>query len=353
MRLLILYTSQFGYHVGTYYYCKHGQKVLDITYMGFAGNRPPVDMEGVRIKPVSYQGNKLRRFLRWCWTAWRESRRDYDVVFMKYFPGCSIIRLLTPGRKFVFDVRTGSITRSGWRRRLSNALLTLESKVFANVTVISESLAKMLGLAPKKVHLLPLGADVLAANAKNFDGLHLLYVGTLNGREIEKSIMGFERFYQAHKNDFPLSYTIAGDGYRGELGQLKSLVSELHLDGVVNILGYVGHADLAPFWEKCNLGVSFVPINEIYDVQPPTKTFEYLLAGMPVIATGTIENKRIVSADNGVIIDDTADDFDRGLERVLANRETFTSAAMRQSAVENQWEKIVGENFCPYLEAIR
>ncbi len=349
LRLLILCSSQFGYHLDTYYYCKHGREVLDITYMGFEGTRPPVDMEGVRIKPVAYRGNKLRRFLRWWWTAWRESRKDYDVVFVKYFPACSLIRLLTPGQRFVFDVRTGSITKSRWRRRLSNALLKIESWAFTHVTVISESLARLLGLRWDKVHLLPLGADVLATNEKRFDGLHLLYVGTLNGREIDKTILGFERFHRKHKNHLALSYAIAGDGHHGELDRLRALVADLRLDGVVDLLGFVHHADLAPFWEKCNLGVSFIPINEIYDVQPATKTFEYLLAGMPVIATGTAENKRVVSADNGIIIPDTAHDFNIGLEQIFLNRDRFTSAAMRQSAVDNHWETIVKENLCPYL----
>lgn len=353
MRLLILCTSQFGYHSGTYYYCKYGRAMFEITYMGFAAKRLPMTLEGVRIKPISYRGNKIVRFMRWCANALWESRRGYDVVFIKYFPGCSLLRLLAPGRRFVFDIRTGSVQRLRWKRWLADRLLTLESKAFAHVTIISESLACKLGLAVGRYHVLPLGADVLATNDKQFDALRLLYVGTLSGREIDKTICGFAQFYQRHRGDIEMSYTIAGDGYRGELDQLRKLVAELELDGVVEFLGYVNHADLAPFWRDCNVGVSFIPINEIYDVQPPTKTFEYLLAGMPVIATGTAENRRIVSGGNGVVIPDTADGFAEGLEQVYLDRAKFTSAAMRQSAVGYQWKEIIETNLCPYLNSVR
>ncbi len=342
LRILILCISQFGYLLDTYYYCKHGRELLDITYMGFEGSRPTVTLDGVSIKTVSRKGNKIRRFLRWLWMGLKESRRDYDVVFIKYFPGCSVIRLLTPWKQFVFDIRTGSICRSRWRRKLSDAFMVIESQVFRHVTVISESLAKKIGLRAGRYHVLPLGADVLAANEKHFDELHLLYVGTLSGREIEKTILGFEQFYHRHKDDITMSYRIVGDGYNGELEQLRRVVVDRGLEGVVKLLGYVHHSKLGELWEMCNVGVSFIPINDIYDCQPATKTFEYLLAGMPVIATGTAENRRVVSEENGVVIDDTADSFAQGLEHLYMQRVVFVSAEIRRTLEDHCWEKIVG-----------
>jgi glycosyltransferase involved in cell wall biosynthesis len=247
------------------------------------------------------------------------------------------------------DIRTGSIKTSYWRRWIEDALLICESKVFRHVVVLSESLARKLGLTPGRYRVLPLGADVLADNEKRFDALRLLYVGTLSGRQIEKTILGFAEFHRRHKGEIEMSYTIAGDGYRGELDQLKHLADELGLGEVVKCLGFVNHADLAPYWRDCNVGVSFIPINDIYDCQPATKTFEYLLAGMPVIATGTLENARVVNQDNGVLIDDSAQAFCNGIETIWLNRSKYNSGSVRATSASYRWKNIVYENLLPYL----
>ena len=93
--------------------------------------------------------------------------------------------------------------------------------------------------------------------------------------------------------------------------------------------GHLKHDDLLPFWKRYNVGVSFVPVNEIYAVQPPTKTFEYLLAGMPVIATGTSENRRVVSEKNGLIVKDTAETLFQGLQHLYAKRKAFSLERLR------------------------
>lgn len=352
MDTLILCTSQFGYHLDTYYYCKYGREVLDITYVGFAGTREAVEMGGIRVKNVAYHGGKVRRFIRWWWAALRESRKDYDVVFVKYFPGCSLIRLLMPRKTFVLDIRTGAVASSRWRRRLLDALLRWETLFFSNVTVISASLAKKLGLRGERVHLLPLGADPVPTRPKQFDRLDLLYVGTLSGRDLEKTIRGFARFHQAHGNEVATTFSLVGDGHNKEREHLRRLAVELGVGDIVSLRGFIHHSSLAEYWERCNVGVSFVPINDIYDVQPPTKTFECILAGMPVIATNTMENRCIVQKDNGVLIDDSADGFRRGLEEILRRRARYDSAAIRATCADYHWEKIVRGNLCPYVAEV-
>lgn len=41
-------------------------------------------------------------------------------------------------------------------------------------------------------------------------------------------------------------------------------------------------------------------MTEYYDSQPPTKTFEYALSGLYVLATKTRENEKVITNDNGV-----------------------------------------------------
>ena len=352
MRVVILNAKQFGYHLDTYYYCKHGRDALDIAYLGFEGERPGVELEGVDVKYVSRKGSKFTRFLRWLRATIREARNDYDVIFIGYFPGCSLVRLMNPRKTCVLDIRTGSVASLRPKRVLADWLLRAEAKLFRHVTVISHSLAEKLRLPESKTHVLPLGADPIETHSKSFDRLDLLYVGTFNGRQLERTILGFERFHREFGRNVPLTYTIVGDGLRHERETLSSVISQLKLEGIVKLPGFVHHDHLKPYWERCNVGVSFVPVNDIYDAQPPTKTFEYILAGMPLIATATTENKRVVSPQNGTLIEDTERGFYEGLKEIYLSRQEFRSEEIRRTADDHHWEKIVTGNLCPYLEAV-
>jgi glycosyltransferase involved in cell wall biosynthesis len=352
MRVLILCTSQFGYHVDTYYYCKYGREMFEITYLGFEGTRPMIFMSGVKIRHVSHKGNLLYKWLRWLWGALIESRKKYDIVFLKYFPGCSIVRIFCPHRTFILDIRTASISKYKLVRDLLDFVLRCESKLFKYITIISESLAHKLIMPINKVHVLPLGADIIKTKPKIFDNLDLLYVGTFSGRKLEKTIIGFDKFYRENKNEISMSYTLIGDGYRGERNNLQSLVTELGLENVIKLPGFIHHEGLGTYWEKSNVGVSFVPINIIYDAQPPTKTFEYILAGMVVIATNTTENRRVINKINGVLIKDTANDFYLGLKEIYDNRTKYNADSIRQTCVNYQWDNIVKKYLCTYLKAM-
>jgi glycosyltransferase involved in cell wall biosynthesis len=351
-RLLIINPRQFGYHLGTYYHCKWARADFRITHIGFDMGRPKLALAGVALRYVSRRGGLLIRNMRFLGTCLAECRRAPDLVFIKYFPGCSLLRLLHPRVKFVLDIRSGTTGSSVRKRRWLDRLLRWESVCFRHVTIISSSLAAKLRLPLARVHILPLGADPVPTAPKEFFGLRLLYVGTLSGRRLDDTIRGFHRFYAATGRPTDVTYDILGDGYNGEVEQLRALVKELGLDHVVSLPGFVHHRELGPYFEKCNIGVSYVPRNEIYDCQPPTKTFEYLLAGLPVVATNTFENAAVITARNGLLIDDTPAAFYEALKKLRASRVTYCSDRIRQEALVYSWERIVRSNLVPYLHAL-
>jgi len=351
-RLLIINPRQFGYHLGTYYHCKWAHADFRITYHGFDAGEPKLALDGITVDYVPRRGNLLARYLRFLRSCMTECRKGYDVILVKYFPGCSVLRVLNPRGRLVLDIRTGSVALHPRKRRWLDRILRLESLFFRHVAIISESLADKLGLDKGNVHILPLGADPVETSRKTFSSLHFLYVGTLSGRRIEDTIMGFHRFYLEAGRTADMTYEIIGDGHRGELDQLRALVKELGLDRVVSLPGYIHHRELASHYERCNAGVSYVPIDDIYDCQPPTKTFEYLLAGMPVIATSTRENASVITEHNGVLIDDTPEGFYEGVKALARNRGTYDSDAIRTDALRYSWETIVHSNLVPYLRSV-
>ncbi len=350
--LVILNRVQFGYHLDTYYYAKFASRRLRITYVGFDTGSPKLHVDGVAVKYVGYEGRKSLRYLRLLAAFARETRRCRGIVFVNYFPGCSLLRCFGSAARMIMDIRTGSVHPNLLVRRWENRLMRWESRLFRNVSVISQGLAERLHLRPHRVHFLPLGAEHTAVEAKRFDRLDLLYVGTLDGRRIEDTVVGFERFVRDRGGQISLTYTIVGGSRNGRLEQLRRMVRLKGLDGIVHLPGYVHRTQLQDILARCNVGVAYVPINDMYDCQPVTKTFEYLFAGMPVIATATTENRKVIDRPHGVLIEDTPEGFYGGLKEVCARRDEFDSEKIRFCRPESSWHRIVGLNFVPYVQRI-
>jgi glycosyltransferase involved in cell wall biosynthesis len=199
--------------------------------------------------------------------------------------------------------------------------------------------------------VVPLGADELDVGSKDLSGgMRLLYVGNLSRRRrMEDTIRGLALFVRAHGPNIVLSYDIVGDWYGNERQELERLAEESGLSGTVVFHGFVHHAQLGPLYGRCNVGVSYIPVTPYYDVQPPTKTFEYLLAGMPVIATDTTENRLVVNDANGVLAPDSAEAFCAGLWRLWNRRASYDSESVKASCRDFTWERIVRDNLAPYL----
>ena len=350
--ILIINRAQFGYHTDTYQYCKHLRELYDLTYVGWDHGRPKLDVDGVRVVYIPPSGPKYVRFVRFISTALAYARGSDDLCFIQYFPGCSLIKLVHPGKRTILDIRTGHVGPNAIGRAAADTLLKLEARQFPNVTVISQSLGDSLSLSEGRMHVLPLGAEIISAGDKTFDALKLLYVGTLHGRRIHETVLGLHRFLQDRGDGIQCSYRIVGSGWGTEEHSLRELVAKLGLESIVEVLGQIPHDQLFPHFDWANVGVSYIPMTKYYDVQPPTKTFEYLLSGMAVIATGTLENKKVIDSRNGVLINDSVESFSEGLEVFASTRHTFDSRVIRDSGRAYCWPDIIRHTLVPYLESL-
>jgi glycosyltransferase involved in cell wall biosynthesis len=307
-------------------------------------------MDGVRVVYVSREGALVTRNIRFLRYAFEELSNKPVVVLIKYFPVISLLlRICKPSQCFILDIRTGSVDRQPIKRIIFNSQLKFEAKYFKNITVISSSLSEKLNISCK-AHILPIGSDIISSTNKTFKELRLIYVGTLHGRNIEKTIGGFKTFYDEYNSFIPISYTIIGDGPNNEVENLRELVAKNYLTGVVTLAGRVQHDQLKEYFNSTNIGVSYIPLTPYYDVQPPAKTFEYLLSGMPVIATQTSENKKLINPGNGILIGESAEEFYLGLKKIYESRDSFDSKLIRDSNINHTWEKIVLDNLEVYLK---
>jgi glycosyltransferase involved in cell wall biosynthesis len=350
--LLIINRTQFGYHVNTLFYSRYLKEHYKVTFLCWDYGRPKTQVHGVTVTYVSRRGPKFLRYLRFLVAGVRRVLKNSGVTVVEYFPGCSFLRLFGYRGKLVVNIRTGAVSMSGLRRWMDNNLMRLETAFFDHVMVISSSLGRKLGLSVRKLHVLPLGANVISQRRKRFDTLRFLYVGTLHQRRLEETLVGLRRFLDNDGAGVPCEYKIIGTGYGREEESLRSLAHRLGLQGVVDVVGFVQHDSLESYFKESNVGVSYIPMTEFYDVQPPTKTFEYLLSGMPVIATQTQENKRVVNSFNGVLIPSNPEGFYKGLKELTCRLGEFDSERIRKSVEPYLWENIVLRNLKPHLDKI-
>lgn len=340
-RLLFVNQSQFGYHIDFFKYCKYLKSDFEITYLCWDYFKPRIEEEGVKVIYVPRVGTIIRRNFRFLIAIFRVIRgQDFQSIFVNYFRACFVIPLIYKRRSLVhLHIVSGSVSRNTVSRVLYNSILCLESHFFNSVSVISEGLKKLLRVTPF-AYILPLGADPLEIEKKQDDELNLLYIGTLSNRHIDETITGLGLFV-SNNRDANIHYIVIGDGWGNELEELRKKISEFGLEDNVELKGYIPHNDLGPYLGKADVGISYIPMTPYYEYQPATKTFEYLMAGIPVIATGTYENRKVITDSNGFVIDDNPESFAKGLEHIYKNQSVYNAQKISESVADYEWEAII------------
>ncbi|EKB51325.1 glycosyltransferase [Cecembia lonarensis] len=353
-KLLIATKEQFGYHVDSYKYAEYLKDDFQITYVCLYQKRKKIPMEGIKLIYVPRIGNKVNRYLNLLKTIHQEIKNNhYDVVFVVYFLGCFIFQLLHPRQVLNLDIRTASVGKNIRLNFIEDVILKFECLFFKNISIIGENLRRLLNI--KRAHILPLGGECFTEKPANMDILSLLYVGTLENRNLINFVKGFHHFFEdlnMETKNQSLKLIIVGDSPHGELIEIKDYIKRYRLEKVIETPGFIPNNQLTGFFEQSNVGVSYIPLTKYYQNQPPTKTFEYLLSGLPVIATATIENQKIVNASNGVLIGDDSDSVRKGLHEILEKKYTYNPESIKKDLNQSLWKNIVLKNLKPYLEGL-
>lgn len=352
-KILISLTSQFGYHTDTYMYCKYLDKTkYELHYVGFDGGDTRREMEDIRIHYIPVHGNKIIRY--WIYLSKINTlirKENFDLLFLVDGQGSLLIRLCNIFRKSILDIRTGDIWMQKKTFDLYDFKIYLSSLFFKRITIISMNLATKISLPIKKCHYLPLGGDLVNVPNKSFEKFNLFYIGIIHGRNIDQTIEGISIFHKRNI-DIPIQYNIVGYGTISEEKKLIEDIERFQLSEIVTFHGRMNHDEAFELFQKCNVGVVYIPVTYGYTCQPTTKLYEYLLAGMPVIATNTLENKLAMTSEVGVLIDDKPEDYAQGLEALWEQRDTYNSGNIINLYRESTWKNIVKHNLEPYLDSL-
>ena len=348
--LLYINTFQFGYHIDSYMHCRHLKNDFKVSYICFDNGYPKIEEEGVKVIYVPWNSSYFKnglRFMGTCITHYKTNKIEY--LFAVYFPLVSLLKIILGHKNMILDFRTGSVNGSKAKRIITNSLMRLESLFFKRITIISESLALKLKLRMEKVFILPLGADILSSKNKTFDSLRLFYIGTLDGRNIHDTVYGLKLFLESNStSELKVSYDIVGNGNTEYVTLLQKTIENTGLQKEVIFHGKKLHKDLNYYFDNCNVGVSYIPMTEYYDCQPPTKTFEYINAGMACIATETQENKKLITFNNGLLCQDNPESFCRALTEFSKDLKKWDSNMIRNTLSHYNWANI-SENLKNYI----
>lgn len=341
--LLFVTHRQYGYDIPYLNHCKYLMVDFNITYLCCDYGRKKIHEKGIEIIYISYLGNIFKRkalFIKGILEIIR--KQEYKFVFFKYFKGCFIVPLIYR-RKFWFhlDINSGSISLKPMIRKLHNLLLRYESHCFKSVSIISPGLKKSLKVS-RNAHILPMGANPMVIKHQFENRVNMLYIGTLENRRIEETVIGLGLFMRKN-NGADVNYKIIGVGKGGEIEQIIKEIEKYELHNHVELLGYIPHNNLDQYFAKANVGISYIPVTPGYDFQPPVKTFEYLMAGLPVIATNTHENRIIIGENNGILISDNPESFAISIEHMYDRIDDFNDKIVRESVKEYKWETIASK----------
>lgn len=349
-KLLIITRGQFGTLTDTYQYCKHLNNRYKISYICFDENVPKMTLPDIDIYYISYRGNRTLRGIRFILSIIKHALFHNGVIFIVYFSQCEWVRRILFWKKIHLDIRTLSVWPNETDRKRENAAIAKACRYFNSISVISQEVGNKLYLPNKSRYILPLGADPISSiSYRKYQKINLLYVGALFNRNIIDTVIGVHKFSVAHPHA-PISYNIVGDGT--ELDGLKQYVKENHLEHIIKMHGRVPYDELKPFFDKCNIGVAYVPTYDYYQHQPVTKTFEYIMSGLYCIATNTVENCKVISPSNGILIEDNSEAFIEALENISKRCNSIDSLVIRNTLIEYQWKNIVENSLQPIINSL-
>lgn len=346
-KLLIINKEQFGMNTDSFKYCQYLKDKYSITYLSFDQGFNKLFLPNMNIKYISYSGNKIIRGIRFLLNAIRIALFFKGIIYVIYFDKCAFIKKILFWKKMYVDVRTLSVSSNVNIRKKEDFKIRKDINCFDKIILISEGVKLKLKLFNKNIYILPLGADILSKSNKKFSAFRLLYIGTLSNRQIVKTLDGLKLYLDTLSDVPDLFYDIVGDG--DDYDCLARRIKELSLSKYVKLWGWKSLNELEPFFERANIGVSFIPITDYYEYQPPTKTFEYILSGLYCIATKTHANNEVINSLNGVLINDTSQDFARALKYVKERMASFNSEQIRNTLLNYQWESIVNNILFPIL----
>ncbi|MBN8193769.1 glycosyltransferase family 4 protein [Bacillus sp. NTK074B] len=273
--------------------------------------------DGIELIPIFKPKSEISRILQSFKVvkAAMETKADiYHFHDPELLPAGVLIRLMTK-RPVIFDVHEhypnaimSKKYLKNWLKRpisllyrmIERVSLTVISGVIYTTEEIGERYKRYKSI---KIENYPLKTMFNDLNERSPNEFELLYLGGITPiRGIEELIRGFAIVHQA----IPEARLVFVGGFESHSFELKikKIVEELDLENHIEFKGKFPYTQIAQFLSHSSLGViPYLPVPN-HLVCLPNKLFEYMAAGVPVIASDFPHYRKVVeNAQVGILVD--------------------------------------------------
>ncbi|MFC3458439.1 MULTISPECIES: glycosyltransferase family 4 protein [Massilia] len=235
------------------------------------------------------------------------------------------------------------------RRLVSKALLKLSyagADRVAAVMPIGEAHFQDLadhGVAARRLALLYMGVEDrfgVLAQVRRSGQLRLIYTGTVM-RERGRDVM-LDGLALARGRGLDAALTIVGAS-DAQLAYCLQRAVELGIADAVRIVGRVPGSEIPAYLADADVGICIWEDRLWWRFNPPTKLFEYLVAGLPVLGSRIrTHSDYIIHGDNGWIFDYDKEAFAAAIATVVQERARLqeVARAARLSGKRYLWSAI-------------
>jgi len=308
-----------------------------------------------------YFGTKIAHLFFLMKLVFMLQKNKFDVVHIFNFPGMALLPILCKKqhRKWILDIQTGRIEKS-FIKLIYDGITVWEAGFFDNIFILSSELRDSLfrGKKIKSSYIIPIGANlerikeakqdrsIWYKHGLSGDDVIMVYLGHLQRfRKLENMLESF-KIVSAHLKEkkVKLAKLVIIGGNDADIETLENKARRMGISGQVMFLGKISYESVPEYLVNSDLGLAYVPKTDLFDAQPPLKTFEYLAASLAVVATDTTANKHIISDGvNGVLTTDDPRGFADGIIRLLDNSELMSQVRKKapDSIKNHDWEVIV------------
>lgn len=363
-KILIAPKAQYGYNTDYYQMANRlAEKGILVEVVcfdqGYKKMNPP---DNVQVKYVHRTANKAGNYVRHMIEITKtfiRNRKMLNWVVISSMIELSgilpfVLKNVSREAKWILDVRTCSVVEGKKRRHLDDRLLLLTSRFFNHITIISELVAKRLKIS--RFTVLPLGAECYVdLERKSFDPKHInfLYVGTFDGRKLEELVEAFDILCSKRPDNVEYRLDMVGYGEKEAVtAQVTEAIGNARYRSSIIYHGRKTHQEIHELFQTATIGFSYVPVTDFFDVQPPTKTYEYMMNGIICIGTPTKANAEIIKPVNGILAEENTISHAKAMEQIVANLDCYDSRQISESVSGNDWQTIVND-FFEFLNEIK
>lgn len=250
---------------------------------------------------------------------------------------------------FVMDTRTLPMEpedKATWKDRMRSVfsfqMNKLANRFFDGRTTITRRMAESLSVPPEKlwgVWHSGVELDVFknAVEARSFpefeEPINIIYIGCMHH---ERNLLTLSKAVtQANADEHVFTLTIVGDGNaRAELEEYAEKEGR-H----VSVFPPVPHEEIPEWLSRAHVGALPFPDEEKFRVSSPIKLFEYLAAGLPILATKIVCHTDVIETD-GVAFwasDSDQDDLYAALMQIKSHHHNLATMGKNAVDLAQEW----------------